>query len=80
MLPEFVTFEDVRAELLAQLRERIAGGEWTERGLAARLGISQPHLSNCLCGRRSISFERLDEVLLFLRVDLADLMRSRRAA
>ena len=48
-----IGFEILRNRLIENIRYRIRNGELTERGLARRTGISQPHLHNLLKGVRS---------------------------
>jgi len=68
-----VTFHDTHERLLAHLRERVRNGELTERALARKLGISQPHVNNVLRGRRKLSQEVADLLLNFFHVSLLDL-------
>src|SRR5260370_34715554 len=67
------TFRDAQERLLAQVRTRMGNGELTERALARRLGISQPHINNVLRGRRNLSPELADLILKFLHYSLIDL-------
>src|SRR5260370_9737608 len=67
------TFRDAQERLLAQVRTRMRNGELTERALARRLGVSQPHINNVLRGRRNLSHELADSVLKFLNYSLLDL-------
>ncbi|MCU1233564.1 MAG: transcriptional regulator, family [Candidatus Solibacter sp.] len=71
-----MTFEALRARLVENLRLRVRSGEATERGLARITGISQPHLHHVLKGKRLLSFERADEVLRRLDMDLLELVSS----
>jgi len=68
-----LTFRSAQDRLLAQLRARLHNGELTERALARRLGVSQPHINNVLRGRRNLSHELADSVLKFLNYSLLDL-------
>jgi plasmid maintenance system antidote protein VapI len=49
-----VTFELLSERLLAFVRLRIKNGEYTERGLARILGVSQPQMHNVLKGARGL--------------------------
>jgi plasmid maintenance system antidote protein VapI len=49
-----VTFELLGERLLAFVRLRINNGEYTERGLARILGVSQPQMHNVLKGARGL--------------------------
>jgi transcriptional regulator with XRE-family HTH domain len=48
----------------------------TERGLARRAGISQPHLHNVLKGKRFFSLQTADLVLHELGLSVVDLIES----
>ena len=52
-----MTFDDLRARLVENLRLRVRSGVATERGLARQTGISQPHLHHVLKGKRLLSLE-----------------------
>jgi len=69
-----MTFDDLRARLVENLRFRVRSGEATERGLARLTGISQPHLHHVLKGKRLLSLERADDVLRRLNMDILDLI------
>jgi len=68
-----LTFQDAQAKLLAHVRDRIHNGELTERSLARRIGISQPHVHNVLKGVRNLSPEIFDSLLNFFQMSLLDL-------
>jgi transcriptional regulator with XRE-family HTH domain len=68
-----LTFQDAQFRLLTLVRERIHNGELTERGLARRIGISQPHAHNVLKGVRNLSPEIFDSLLRYLHLSLLDL-------
>jgi len=68
-----LTFQDAQFRLLALVRERIHNGELTERGLARRIGISQPHAHNVLKGARNLSPEVFDSLLRHLHLSILDL-------
>ena len=63
-----MTFQDARLMLLAYVRREIRKGEFTERGFARRIGISQPHAHNVLKGARNLSPEIFDLVLKCLAI------------
>ncbi len=69
-----MTFLKLRERLTAGLRERVQRGEMTERGLARRAGISQPHMHNVLKGKRTLSPEMADKLIANLGIDLLDLV------
>jgi AraC-like DNA-binding protein len=70
-----MTFHELHDRLIHYLNQRVQRGELTERGVAQRAGISQPHLHNVLKGRRLLSWQTADSLLRELRLDLFDLMK-----
>jgi transcriptional regulator with XRE-family HTH domain len=69
-----VGFEHLSVSLVAFLRRKVSNGEWTERSLALRAGISQPHVHQVLRGTRQISpplADRLMEVASISDIYLA---------
>jgi transcriptional regulator with XRE-family HTH domain len=68
-----LTYRDAQSKLLALVRDRIQNGELTERGLARRIGISQPHVHNVLKGVRNLSPEIFDSMLEHFQMSLLDL-------
>ncbi len=68
-----MTYQDAQSKLLALVRDRIQNGELTERGLARRIGISQPHVHNVLKGVRNLSSEIFDLILEHFEMSLLDL-------
>jgi len=73
-------FAGVSDRLAAIVRRRVKNGECTERGLAARCGLSQPHLSNWLKGRKKLAPSGCDVVVAVLGLDPAGLLRAPVAA
>lgn len=69
-----MTFNDLRARLVENLRLRVRSGVSTERGLSRQIGISQPHLHHVLKGTRRLALETADEVLRRLNLDIIDLI------
>jgi transcriptional regulator with XRE-family HTH domain len=67
-------FSAMRSNLLEELRRRIHNGEFTERSLARRLGVSQPHVHNVLAGVRTLSIEMADHIVAHLEIPLAKLL------
>jgi transcriptional regulator with XRE-family HTH domain len=67
-------FLELERRFLAHLRHRVRSGELTERRIASLTGISQPHIHNVLCGKRSLSPEMADVILHVLHIDLLDLL------
>jgi predicted XRE-type DNA-binding protein len=66
-------FHSLRTRLVAAVNARLQNGEFTERGLAKILGISQPQMHNVLKGRRKLQWELADRVLADLGIKLRDL-------
>jgi hypothetical protein len=70
-----MTFRELHLRLLEDLRRRVRSGAATERGLARETGLSQPHLHHVLKGKRVLSFQKADEVLRRLDLDVLHLIR-----
>lgn len=68
-----MTYQAAQLKLLALVRDRIHNGELTERSLARRIGISQPHVHNVLKGVRNLSPEIFDSMLEHFHMSLLDL-------
>ena len=68
-----VNFQVLRTRLIAAVNARIQNGEYTERGLARILGVSQPQLHNVLKGARTLQWELADRLLKNFGLTLADL-------
>jgi plasmid maintenance system antidote protein VapI len=49
-------------------------GEFTERGLAKKARISQPHLHHILKGKRALRPEVADRLLAELQISILDLL------
>jgi transcriptional regulator with XRE-family HTH domain len=71
-----IGFEIIRQRLIEALRLRIRAGEITERALARKAGISQPHLHNILKGVRALNPETADQLLETLGITVTDLLHS----
>ena len=71
---ETVTFEALGARLVKQIRQRIHNGEFTERGLARILGISQSQTHNVLKGARTLQIQLADRILSKLGLSALDLL------
>jgi transcriptional regulator with XRE-family HTH domain len=71
-----LNFQELQLRLKTLLHQRIRSGQLTERGVARRTGISQPHIHNVLKGKREFSFESADAVLRGLGLDVLDLLDS----
>ncbi|HMF78406.1 MAG TPA: hypothetical protein VK604_22295 [Bryobacteraceae bacterium] len=73
-------FDDFQKMLVTSLRGRVRNGEFTERGLAKAVGISQPHVHNILKGVRILSPDIGDQILQKLNLSLFDLLDPDHAA
>ncbi|HEY9139369.1 MAG TPA: XRE family transcriptional regulator [Bryobacteraceae bacterium] len=69
-------FRQLETRLVSTLRERIRSGELTERGTARLTGLSQPHIHNVLKGKRSLSMDAADTILMAVHLDAGDLFQS----
>jgi transcriptional regulator with XRE-family HTH domain len=71
-------FQGLLARLLDLVRWRIQNGELTERRLATRVGVSQPHMHNILKGVRALSPRMADGILRALGMSVLDLLVEER--
>jgi len=58
------------------VKTRINNGEFTERGLARMLGVSQPQIHNVLKGKRKLQNVLADQLLYKLGWDVVDLIEN----
>jgi transcriptional regulator with XRE-family HTH domain len=65
-------FQELERRFLEHLRQRVRGGELSERHLARITGVSQPHIHNVLKGKRTLSPDTADLILHILQLDLLD--------
>jgi plasmid maintenance system antidote protein VapI len=72
--PKQVTFETLRERLVGQVKRRINNGEFTERGLARILGISQSQTHNVLKGARRLQIQLADRILTKFGLSAMDLL------
>jgi plasmid maintenance system antidote protein VapI len=73
---EKVTFGDLQIRLIQLVNGRIHNGDFTERGLARILGISQPQIHNVLKGARKLNPELADRLLEKLGINITDLLMN----
>jgi len=71
-----LTFAVLQNRLLRHVRERVANGELTERGLARMIGVSQPHMHNILKGVRALTSDIGDLLIAALGVSLLELAET----
>ncbi len=69
-----MTFTGLRDRLTNHLLMRVRSGEITERSLARLCRLSQSHVHHVLKGKRALSFEAADQILLALHIELLDLV------
>lgn len=71
-----LNLERLSQRLLERLRSRIRCGEFTERSLARRAGLSQPHLHNVFKGQRALSPAAADRLLEATGMTALDLLTA----
>jgi transcriptional regulator with XRE-family HTH domain len=71
-----MNFQNMHERLAEHIAAKVRNGEITERGLAKRAGISQPHLHNVLKGKRLFSLQSADLVMHELGLSVIDLIRE----
>jgi plasmid maintenance system antidote protein VapI len=69
-----LTFRELQRRLLMYVVRRIRNGEFTERGLARILDVSQPQLHNVLKGARPLRPEFADRLLEHFKIGVLDLV------
>jgi hypothetical protein len=74
-----MNFSQMHERLRLELLRRIQRGTLSVSLLARQTGYGQPHLSNFLGGKRQLSLEGLDRILLAQQLTATDLVPSRRA-
>jgi plasmid maintenance system antidote protein VapI len=67
-------FQLLQRRLVESLRRSIGNGLMTERGLARRAGISQPHMHHILKGVRALSPQVADRILRAFELTVMDLL------
>jgi plasmid maintenance system antidote protein VapI len=70
------SFENLLQGLRARLQSMIRNGEITERALARRMGISQPHMHNILKGARHLKPDLADRILREMGITLPELLQE----
>ncbi len=58
------------------MSSRIDNGEFTERGLARLIGVSQPQFHNVLKGKRKLQAKLADRILQKLEISILDLFHE----
>jgi plasmid maintenance system antidote protein VapI len=65
-----MTIEELIGAVLADARSRLRNGEFTERGLARRVSVSQAHMHHVLKGKRSLTPALADRLAAELRISI----------
>ena len=73
---EQLAFETLLWRLIFAVNLRIKNGEYTERGLARILGISQPQMHNVLKGARTLQVQLADRLMLKLGISILQLLEQ----
>ncbi|MCW5976892.1 MAG: helix-turn-helix transcriptional regulator [Bryobacteraceae bacterium] len=69
-------FENLLLRFRDRLNREVRNGRLTERGLARKVGLSQPHIHNVLKGRRILSPAVADRILRSLSMTVPDLLQE----
>ena len=72
-----VSFALLQARLIDFIKLRIQNGDFTERGLARLLGISQSQIHNVLKKARTLKPELADHLMMRFDMDILDLLDAR---
>lgn len=75
-VPEGVSFGALQERLIRFVNDRISNGDFSERGLARMLRVSQPQIHNILKGARNLTTEMADRVLSCFGMSVLDLLDS----
>jgi hypothetical protein len=71
-----LNFRELQRRLLLYVIRKVRNGEFTERGLARILGVSQPQLHNVLKGARPLKAEFADCLLHHFEIGVLDLVEA----
>lgn len=71
-----ITFQVLQMRLITFVNTRIGNGDFTERGLAKILGISQSQIHNVLKGVRKLRPELADRLIRKFEISVLDLLDS----
>lgn len=70
-----LTFGTLQARLIDILIRKVSAGEISERHLARRARLTQPHVHNALKRARGLSAPAADRLMCCMQIQLADLLR-----
>jgi plasmid maintenance system antidote protein VapI len=73
---EKISFQALLERVIFAVNLRIKNGEYTERGLARILGISQPQMHNVLKGARTLHTDLADRLLWKLGISVLHLFNA----
>jgi hypothetical protein len=73
---EAVTFAALQTRLIGFVNNRISNGDFSERGLARILQVSQPQIHNVLKGVRKLTPELADRIIQCFGMTILDLLGS----
>ena len=71
-----ITFQILQERLIKAVNVRIGNGDFSERGLARILGISQSQVHNVLKGVRKLRPELADRLIVILEITVFDLLNA----
>ena len=71
-----VTFQVLQLRLITFINTRIRNGDFTERGLAKIIGVSQPQIHNVLKGARKLRPELADRLIRKFEMSVLDLLEA----
>ena len=71
---QIIAFGSLQSRLITRLKTRIHNGEFSERGLARVLAVSQTHIHNVLKGARKLPLELADRILKKLGMSVVHLI------
>lgn len=71
---QMVTFALLQARLIEAMTAKINRGEFTERGLARIVGVSQPQMHNVLKGNRRLRPMLADRIMQRFDIDVLSLL------
>jgi len=71
--PKYFGFAELGSRLIEFVAGRIRNGDYTERGLARILDVSQPQLHNVLKGARPLRPDLADLLLRYFQISALDL-------
>lgn len=74
--PGKVTFQALQLRLITFINTRIRNGDFTERGLAKIIGVSQPQIHNVLKGARKLRPELADRLIRKFEMSVLDLLEA----